>query len=311
MNKASQPRSSAFQILMRVHRLGRAMHPALTLGSIRHHLLLLWRAIKNLPALRQWYDTADNPLRSDAVARFPLIEGAVYWPYINHAWPMAKRLAVIDLHYRLSHGPAAIVAKATLVDVELALPAVEYAGLKLILEKAPWFLREGEIVISLFAGDERLYSIAFTLGIEDQQTTIYIGALQGRNIPNAINIYRNITHALYGMRPRDFLIASLRMLCKSISVTQIWAVCSEYRQHNGSYFSGSHQDKVAADYDEVWLEQDGRKLDNGFYELPVATKYKDMGEIPTRKRAAYRRRYAMLECLASDIEATCTPTSTT
>jgi uncharacterized protein VirK/YbjX len=305
MKVVNQPPLTVFQILKRVHGIGRAMHPAITLGSIRHQLLLLWGAVMNLPVLRQWYGTSDNPLRAAAVARFPLIEGAIYWPYINHTWPMAKRLAVIDQHYRLLHGPAAIVAKATLADVELATPQVEYTGLKLVLEKAPWFLREGEIVLSLFAADERLYSVAFSLGLEGGHTTAYIGALQGRNIPNAIVIYRDITHALHGMRPRDFLLAALRLLCSSISVNQIWAVCSEYRQHNGSYFAGSHQDKVAADYDEVWIEQGGTPLGNGFFKLPAAYKHKDMGDIPSRKRAAYRRRFAMLDRLADDITATC------
>jgi uncharacterized protein VirK/YbjX len=301
-----QHRLSVFQILKRVHRVGRTMHPHISFGSIRHQLKLLWSAVTHLPVLRQWYGTSDNPLRIAAVARFPLIEGAIYWPYINHAWPMAKRLTVIDQHYRLLHGPAAIIATATLSDVELAIPHVEYAGLKLVLEKAPWFLREGEIVLSLFAANERLYSVAFTLGLEAGQTTAYIGALQGRNLPNAMEIYRDITHALHGMRPRDFLLTAARLLCGAISVTKLWAVCSDLRQHNGSYFSGSHQDKVAADYDEVWIEQGGEKLENGFFVLPIAARQKEMSEIPSRKRAAYRRRYAMLDQLADDIRATCT-----
>ncbi len=309
MKVVNQPPLTVFQILKRVHDLGRAMHPAISLGSIKHQLLLLWSAVKHLPVLRRWYGTNDNPLRTAAVARFPLIEGAIYWPYINHAWTMERRLAVIDQHYRLSQGPAAIVAKATLTDVELAIPNVEYAGLKLVLEKAPWFLREGEIVLSLFAANERLYSVAFTLGLEDGETTAYVGALQGRNIPNAIDIYRDITHALYGMRPRDFLLVALRLLCGSISVTKILAVCSDNRQHNGSYFAGSHKDKVAADYDEVWIEQGGTQLGNGFFELPTVYSQKEMSEIPSRKRAAYRRRYAMLDALTNDIRTACTSVS--
>lgn len=309
MTAADQQRVSAFQILKRVHAVGRAMHPRITLGAINHQAKLLWGAITNLPVLRQWYGTRDNPLRTAAVARFPLIEGAIYWPYINHAWPMQKRLAVIDQHYRLLQGPAAIIATATLADVALATPHAEYAGLKLVLEKAPWFLREGEIVLSLFVAEERLYSVAFTLGLEDGQTTAYIGALQGRNLPNAMEVYRDITHALHGMRPRDFLLYTHRLLCNAIGTHRLWAVCSEYRQHNGQYFGGSHQDKVAADYDEVWLEQGGTPLGNGFFELPITPRQKDMGEIPSRKRATYRRRYAMLDQLAGDIGAACNAAS--
>lgn len=309
MTTADQQRLSALQILKRAHAVGRAMHPRISLGSIKHQLKLLWGAITHLPVLRRWYGATDNPLRTAAVQRFPLIEGAMYWPYINHAWPMEKRLAVIDQHYRLLHGPAAIVATATLADVALAIPQVEYAGLKLVLEKAPWFLREGEIVLSLFVADERLYSVAFTLGLEDGQTTAYIGALQGRNLPNAMEIYRDITHALHGMRPRDFLLYAHRLLCNTVGARRLWAVSSEYRQHNGMYFGGSHKDKVAADYDEVWLEQGGTPLANGFFELPITPRQKDMSEIPSKKRAVYRRRYAMLDLLAEEIGATCAAAS--
>lgn len=310
MKIADQHCLTVFQILKRVHGVGRAMHPHINLGSIKHQLKLLWSAIMHLPALRKWYGTTDNPLRAAAVQRFPLIEGAIYWPYINHGWAMEKRLTVIDQHYRLLQGPAAIIATATLADVELAIPHVEYAGLKLVLEKAPWFLREGEIVLSLFAANERLYSVAFTLGLEDGHTTAYIGALQGRNLPNAMEIYRDITHALHGMRPRDFLLVAIRQLCNSISITKLWAVSSDYRQHNGSYFAGSHHDKVAADYDEVWIEQGGSQLENGFFDLPTAVRQKDMSEIPSRKRAAYRRRYAMLDQLVKDIHVSCVSAST-
>lgn len=304
MKIADQHRLTVLNILTRVYYVGRAMHPHINVGSIRHHLNLLWSAITHLPVLRRWYGTNDNPLRTAAVQRFPLIEGAIYWPYINHAWSMEKRLTVIDQHYRLLHGPAAIIAIATLADVDLAIPHVEYAGLKLILEKAPWFLREGEIVLSLFASNERVYSIAFTLGLEAGHTTAYIGALQGRNLPNAMDIYRDITHALHGMRPRDFMLTAFRLFCNSISVTKIWTISSDYRQHNGWYFASSHQDKVVADYDEVWIEQGGTRLENGFFELPIALRQKEISEIPSRKRATYRRRYAMLDQLAGDINAT-------
>ena len=311
MTTVVQHSPSAIHILRRVHRVGRTMHPRITLGSIKHQLKLLWSAITHLPVLRKWYGTTDNPLRAAAVQRFPLIEGAIYWPYINHAWTIEKRLTVIDQHYRLLHSPAAIIATATLADVELAIPHVEYAGLKLVLEKAPWFLREGEIVLSLFAGDERLYSVAFTLGLEDGQTTAYIGALQGRNLPNAMEIYRDITHELHGMRPRDFLLYAHRLLCNAVGARRLWAVSSEYRQHNGMYFGGSHKDKVAADYDEVWLEQGGTPLANGFFELPITPRQKDMSEIPSKKRAVYRRRYAMLDLLAEEIRTVCIAASNT
>jgi uncharacterized protein len=305
MNRTSSSPIGILEILWRVHRVGRKMHPALTLGAAKHQVLLWMNAATHISTLRHWYGAADNPLRTLALNRFPLIEGAIYWPYINHTWTMAKRLDVIDRHYRMLGDKASILAEATVQDVELARCDVQFPGLRLVLEKAPWFLREGEMVLSIFVADERVYSVAFTLGMEAGQPMVYVGALQGRNLDNVMEIYRNMTHALHGMRPRDFLLAALKLLSAAIGNPTIWGVSSEYRQHNGRYFAGSHQEKLVADYDEVWTEQGGTVIGNGFSELSATIHYKDISEIPTRKRANYKRRYAMLEKLTIDINLMC------
>lgn len=293
------------EVLVRAHGLGRAMHPALTMSAVKHQIRILSSAIKNRAILQQWFGTTNNPLRTRAIKRFPLIEGAIYWPYMNHTWPVSKRLAVIDQHYRMLDGVATILADATFSDVELVRCDESYPGLRLVLEKAPWFLREGEIVLSIFLEDERVYSVAFTLGLEAGIPVVYVGALQGRNLDNAMEIYRNITHAMHGMRPRDFLLAALKFLCAGLGLKTIWGVCSAHQQHNGSYFGSAHKEKLVADYDEVWTEHGGIANAHGFFEFPATVHYKEMSDIPSRKRANYKRRYAMLEKLESDIDTAC------
>jgi len=293
------------ETLSRVHRLGRAMHPALTLNSLKHQVILLGRALLYLPDIRKWYEISDNPLLTLALKRFPLMHGMIYWPYINHAWPMERRLAAIDQHFRMLGGTAAIIAHATFKDVELARLEEEYAGLRLVLDKAVWFQREGEIVLNIFVNDQRFYSIAFTLGVNADQPLVFVGALQGSNSEAAQGVYRDITHALHGMRPRDFLLVALRLLCSELGIHRIWAVSSNNRQHNSPYFGGGHKEKVLVAYDEVWLEHGGTALENGFFEIPAMVRYRDMSEIPTRKRATYRRRYQMLDKLALDIKSCC------
>jgi uncharacterized protein VirK/YbjX len=295
----------AIETLTRVHRLGRAMHPKLSIINIRHQFILLFRALVFLPDIRRWFDVSDNPLLTRALQRFPLISGAIYWPYINHTWPMQRKLAVIDQHFRMLGGAAKIVAHATFEEVELARLENEYSGLRLVLDKATWFLREGEIVLNLFIKDQRFYSIAFTLGVEDGQPLVIVGALQGSNSETASEVYRDITHALHGMRPRDLLMVALKMFCGELGINRIWAVSSEFRQHNSPYFGGGHKEKVLVSYNEVWTEHGGDSLVNGFFEIPAVVKHKDMSDIPSRKRAAYRRRFEMLDKLASDIKLCC------
>jgi len=298
-------RIGIIDILSRVYRLGKALFPDLTLNNFKHRIFLLRHAMVCLSDIRRWYEISDNPMLSMALKRFSLVSGAIYCPYINHTWPMERRLATIDQHFRMLGGPAAIIAHATFQEVELARLEEEYSGLRLVLDKAEWFLREGEIVLNLFVNDQRFYSIAFSLGIDSGQSLVFVGALQGSNSEAAQGVYREITHALHGMRPRDFLMAALKLLCGELGIRRIWAVSSDNRQHNSSYFGNSHKEKVLVTYDEVWREHGGTPLDNGFFEIPAIVRHKDMNEIPTRKRATYRRRYLMLDKLALDIKTCC------
>jgi uncharacterized protein VirK/YbjX len=289
--------------LIRVYALGREMHPGLTISSIKHQGILMVRALVFYPAIKRWYEISDNPLLAGALRRFPLMSGAMYWPYINHAWAMKRKLATIDQHFRMLGGPAAVVAHAIFEEVELARLDEEYAGLRLVMDKTKWFLREGEVVLNLFVNDQRFYSIAFTLGVDDGLPLIYVGALQGSNSDTAQEVYRNITHALHGMRPRDLMMVALKQLCGEFNINRIWAVSNENRQHNSPYFGARHH--VTTEYNKIWLEQGGKALDNGFFEIPATVRYKDVSEIPSRKRATYRRRYQMLDKLALDIRNSC------
>ena len=292
---------SILKALTRSFRIGRAMHPTLNASSLKHQTLLLTQVLTHLPAIRKWFDISDNPSLTLALQRFPLISGAMYWPYLNHTWPLDQKLATIDQHYRMLTGRAAIIAEATLNEVELA-KIEEYTGLRLVLDKTEWFLREGEIVLNLFVNDQRFYSIAFTLGVEACQPVIFVGALQGSNSDTAQDVYRNMTHALYGMRPRDFIMVAFKLLCRELEIFRILAVSSDKRQHNSPYFGEAHKDRVIVAYDQVWLVHRGVAQTNGFYDIPAMVKHKDVEDVATRKRAAYKRRYQMLDKLAMDIK---------
>ena len=298
-------RISSIEILLRLFRLGRKMHPKATARDFKKRITILGTGIFHQQTIRAWYEIVDNPELTAVLEKYPLMHGAIYWPYINHEWPIERRLKTIARHYRLLDRRAAILARAAREEVEVAKLEEHHPGLRLVLDKAIWFLREGEIVLNLFLHDRRLFSIGFTLNDEAGTLTAYVGVLQGSNLDDSLQVYREITHALHGMRPRDFLVAALKFLCRELGVTRILAVSDAARQHRSPYFGDSHKEKVLINYDEVWAEHGGTLLDNGFFDVPIAIKHREPGDIPSRKRAMYRRRYQMLEQVAVDTRATC------
>lgn len=293
---------NALDVLPRLYDLGSLMYPEPTLRNWKKRLVLFGTGVGALREFRAWFEgVAGNAPLAAALKRFPLVQGALYWPYIHKDWPRGRRLAAIDGHYRLLDGHAAILAQAVDEDIELLRLDEQHMDLRLVLDKAIWFLREGECVLSIFHGDQRLYSAAFTLGIEGGERVAYLGTLQGSNQENAMEMYRQMTQTLHGLRPRDLMMVALKLFCAAIDVHRIWAISGAARQHNSAYFGDSKKDKVLQDFDEIWREHDGADLGNGFFEIQAVVRYRDVAEIPSKKRASYRRRYQFLDELAARI----------
>lgn len=228
------------------------------------------------------------------LARRPETFGVLVWPYVCLSWDASTRLARVGDHW---------TAVETLVPALNFPPGDEYElldladvmpGLRVVLDQPKWLMREGQAVLNLFVGECRVFSLVFSLRIEGTLTAC-IGAIQGRNIEGALDIYKAMTHALHGMRPRDFLIDLFRALCRAIGVSSIHAIADAKRHHRSPYFGNKFAKQVTMDYDEIWRDRGGEPLNVDFFVLPVDAIQRKLEEIPCKKRAMYRKRYEMLK----------------
>lgn len=251
-------------------------------------------------AIRQDEDT---PFRRRLRAR-PTMLDAVIHPYQSTNWNARTRLTKLRDHYD------AMVKLRWLFDPHeqretmiCDLSAID-PSLRLVLDEAIWFKNEGPLVLNLFLGEDRIYSIAFALRREAGDLIAHVGAVQGRNpkdIPEIMDTYRDLTRQAHGMRPRDLLIELFRTLCIQLGVTRILLVSDQYQHHRAPYF-GNSRAEVRVSYDEVWIERGAVRIDDTMFELPVYATVRARDQIPARKRALYRRRYDMLNQLSEAIE---------
>jgi uncharacterized protein VirK/YbjX len=65
------------------------------------------------------------------------------------------------------------------------------------------------------------------------------------------------------------------------------------------YYDSTSQ--VFSSYDEVWRENGGTATSGGFFELSACATRRRYEDIPSRKRAQYRRRYELVENLGAQI----------
>ncbi len=292
---ASAPvgRVAALRRLLHAVRHPRPGSVAIGPGRMAMHFL---RCLRHLDTFRDWLGNRANPaLREELDAR-PYLLTCVVHPYLHGAWPPQQRLRVIAKHYALLRGPSALLRSTT-----PTLLADAGEGLRIEVDRPGKFEHEGEATIHLRREGTDLYALAFTLGEIDGQRVAYVGALQGLRSPDALEIYRQLTHQWHGLRPRDLLLAAFRRVGHTLGVTRILAIDDAHRVSSNAFYASSGQ--VLSSYDEVWRESGGLATADGFFELTPANPRREADAVPARKRALYRRRYAMLEGLEQQIDA--------
>jgi len=233
----------------------------------------------------------------------PETVGAVVWPYQCNSWDAKERLKKIEEHYGIIENDCPTLE----FHVDGALKLVNlgdiYENLHVVIDRPKWFMREGQLVINLFLSNVRIFSLAFSFAPRSGKVVAYVGALQGRNIDGMLDTYKDITRAMYGMRPRDLLFESFRSFCRAVGVSIIFAVSESHRHHRSSYFSKTdYFSKSTLNYDRAWFERGGILESPDFFMLGVEPHSKSMEDIPSHKRSMYRQRYKLLEVIDTRIQ---------
>ena len=90
------------------------------------------------------------------------------------------------------------------------------------------------------------------------------------------------------------------------AVARVLSLKKIYAVSNYGYYANNHvraDRKLKTNFGDFWLEAGGKETeDERFYELPLVEHRKTMEEVPTRKRAVYRRRFAFLDEVDAEIE---------
>jgi uncharacterized protein len=271
------------------------------LRRLRARVGFVVKAMALRPELEAFAGARPGSSLSRAFGERPEMVGAVVWPYICANWDGPRRLAQIRSHYEAVDAIGGFVDFPIGQSRQVADLAEVHEGLKVVLDQPRWFMREGQLVLNLFAGEVRIYSIAFSLGRENGATVAWIGAIQGGNTEGVMADYKDLTKALHGMRPRDFLVELVRSLCRALGVTRIFAVADASRQHRAAFFGDAKADTLTLNYDEIWTERGAQKVSDDFFSLAIEAPLKSLDDVPSKKRAMYRRRYELLESLDARI----------
>lgn len=165
--------------------------------------------------------------------------------------------------------------------------------------------KEGLMSLNLVMGENKgrknLYQIMFWAAKDkDGHDSIYIGAMQGPNMEGARDIIKKMTKYCHGYRTKNLILYMLQAAARTMGIEKIYAVT------NYGYYANNHvrvDRKLKTSFSDFWEEAGGKPTeDKRFFELPLIESRKTMEEVPTRKRAVYRRRFEFLDSVDAEIE---------
>ena len=161
--------------------------------------------------------------------------------------------------------------------------------------------KEGLLSVMMDVDGEHLYQIIFWIEQRDGQPTLVIGAMQGPNTENAQDFVREMTKRAHRFRTKNLILYITQAVARALGIKRMLAVS------NAGYYANNHvrlDRKLKTDFGAFWEEVGGWETDDHrFYELPLVYPRKTMEEVPTRKRAVYRRRFAFLDAVDEEIAA--------
>ena len=160
--------------------------------------------------------------------------------------------------------------------------------------------KEGMMSVMLRLDKKPLYQMIFWIAPDKKgDMSMFIGAMQGPNMDNARDVVKKVTKHCHAYRTKNLILYLTQAVARSLGMKHIYAVT------NYGYYANNHvrtDRKLKTDFSEFWTEAGGHPTDDArFDELPLVEPRKTMEEVPTRKRAVYRKRFAMLDTLDAEV----------
>ncbi|WP_305463234.1 VirK/YbjX family protein [Photobacterium leiognathi] len=212
-------------------------------------------------------------------------------PYLATCFSKNQIVDVLKKHYRWMEDHFSEEARHTIYSDELELYSftIDEKNYQVKLSFDHTYRREGELALLLTDSEgNRYYAIAFTVVDND----IYIGCMQGGNNDNGFS--RLFTKAIFGLRPKSFMVETLRLFANDMGIDHIYAVKNSAHVYMAKRY-GKKGSSINLNYDQLWQEHNGEEHDESFYSLPLHTERRAMEDIKRPKRKMYRERYAWLD----------------
>ena len=274
-----------------------------SLRRFKHRLQFAFAAGRlNREAVKHQLEGPHGAALNVALTRDPRLYGLFTWPFLNKDLKVSQRFAFVAQHMHIVQTRFPwmnLSAKQQNVVLDLG---DQFAELKLVIESAPWFIREGCLNFSLLLGHRRLMTLSFTLAQTGAELNCYVGSLQGNSEPDANEVYKAIAEKLQDVRPRDFLFKTFRIFMLTLGVKEIHCIADDHHIRNHRFYGRQGRSVIQLPYDAMWLEHGAHKKIEGFFSMDAGISERPLSEVPQKKRGRYKRRLEMLQGFQTEFD---------
>ena len=248
---------------------------------------------QKIQRLENFFSQSEN-LR-EVAEKFPFVYEQATRAFFYYKSTFDERIKIIEEHFNF-------LTRTMTENFLLKL----YGGEKIFLWKMSLEENLGELrlVISMHSGQKKEGLAAIVLELSDNtpvyqimfwifENSMWIGALQGPNVENSKDLIKILTKKCHAYRTKNLILYAAQAVARALNLKKIYAVT------NYGYYANNHirsDRKLKTSFSDFWQECGGSPTnDKRFFELPLVEKRKTFEEIPTQKRAVYRRRFTLLD----------------
>ncbi|NTU68973.1 MAG: DUF535 domain-containing protein [Chlorobiaceae bacterium] len=282
---------------------------------------LLWKnrirfslvSLLSAPDSAEWFaQLAISAWIRPVLDKIPVLAFKPMRPYLSTKWDLGRKKKVIwDTYDLIRQYPVLWKTMLASNGKELACVEAGKSGKLSIVfcDCHHSTSKEGEVMVLLRSQDPDRDVVKMTFSFEkvaEGRFNCYIGCIQGADIDNREEI-KAITKAMHGLRPTSLMIFVVREIVAAmdIDIAGLMGLGNQihpFRKKHLIHLPFVHQ--INFNYDSLWEDAGAVPDEDGWFRLPVRQERRESGEIKSKKKMLYQRRYAMMDDLAKQIHDT-------
>ncbi len=285
--------------------LGKRIYDTSNPREIRRLVIFVGRSLLHSASMQQLMEFFhSDPLRREIIEKNPFPIEQVTRAFFYNGSTFSERLRLVRNHFLFLQDKtkAECFKKLGMLDGNCLIwrYPIEDVSWEALLNVEPGQRKEGLLSLDMRLNGQHLYQIMFWLNKnKDNEDSLWIGAMQGPNTEDAKEVIKETTKLAHRYRTKNLILYMTMAVARNFGCKHIYAVSNE------GYYANNHvrrDRKLKTDFGAFWEEPGGHVTeDPRFYEIPLTEPRKTMEEVPTRKRAVYRKRFAFQDDVDAQI----------